>query len=217
MKLGKMQGRGYQSAGLLCLALVTLAAPLAAQEGHFSIGGKISGLNGTLVLQNNLADDFTTRAIGTFSFAFETRAACGTRYSVTIKTQPLNQVCTVSNGEGTVANATVTDVSLACRSLPAATLEADSGIRSAMLRWRSPASGTRFNVLISSQPGCDVRNLASCADRRIIQGATSPLTVPDLQNGRAWYFWIESELPDGERSYSDRAVARPNVMRPTVP
>ncbi|MBP9112614.1 MAG: hypothetical protein KBF88_07375, partial [Polyangiaceae bacterium] len=81
----------------------------------YMIGGAVSGLAGSgLVLQNNLGDDATINANG--SFAFPTARESGTGYAVTVKTQPSNrtQVCTVTNGTGSVNAADVTNIGVTC-------------------------------------------------------------------------------------------------------
>lgn len=81
----------------------------------FTVGGAVSGLIGTVVLQNNAGDDLTISANGSFTFA--TRVADGGAYAVTVKTQPAGQACAVGNGTGTVSGANVTNVSVACSDL----------------------------------------------------------------------------------------------------
>jgi hypothetical protein len=80
----------------------------------FTIGGTLSGLasGATVVLQDNLGDNLTLTANGTFTFA--TPLATGTPYSVTVLTPPTGQTCTVANGTGTVGTANVTNVSVTC-------------------------------------------------------------------------------------------------------
>ena len=78
----------------------------------YSIGGSVSGLGGTLVLQDNGGDDLTLTANG--AFTFNTPLANGAGYNVTVKTAPSGQTCTVSNGSGTVSSANVTTVAVAC-------------------------------------------------------------------------------------------------------
>lgn len=78
----------------------------------YSIGGTVSGLNGTLVLQNG-TETLNVTANGAFTFA--TRAGEAATYAVTIATQPANQVCTVASGSGT-ATANVTTVTVSCAS-----------------------------------------------------------------------------------------------------
>ncbi|MGH7270257.1 MAG: hypothetical protein ACREJ3_07470, partial [Polyangiaceae bacterium] len=85
------------------------------QTGSFAIGGQVSGLaGGSVVIEDNGGDDVTVSASGTF--AFPTLLASGATYAVTVKTQPSmpTQTCTVTSGTGTVANAAVTSVRIAC-------------------------------------------------------------------------------------------------------
>ena len=66
--------------------------------GSFSVGGSVSGLSGTVVLQDNGGDDLSVAASGPFTFA--TKVATGSAYSVTVKTNPSGQTCTVAGGTG---------------------------------------------------------------------------------------------------------------------
>ena len=77
----------------------------------YSIGGTLSGLAGTLVLQNNAGDDLSLSANG--SFAFATPLPYNSAYNVTVLTQPAGQTCTVTSGNGT-ATANVTNVAVSC-------------------------------------------------------------------------------------------------------
>ena len=81
---------------------------------RFTISGTVSGLAGTVVLQNNAGDDLSVSANGTFSFT--ATVASGAPYDVTVLTQPTNpwQTCVVTSGTGTVTNADITDVEVAC-------------------------------------------------------------------------------------------------------
>ncbi len=91
------------------IVLVTLNDPGLP----FTIGGNVTGLNGNLVLQNNNGDNLSTNTNGNFSFA--SSIGEGLSYSVSILTQPVGQLCTVSNFSGT-ATADVTDVAVSCTS-----------------------------------------------------------------------------------------------------
>ena len=77
----------------------------------YTIGGSISGLSGTVILQNNNTNNLTLTANGSFTFSIP--VAADSSYSVTVVTQPASQFCSVSNGSGT-ANANVTTVQLTC-------------------------------------------------------------------------------------------------------
>ncbi len=79
---------------------------------NYAIGGTISGLSGTVVLQDNGASNLTTATNGPFSFG--TLLPSGATYNVTVATNPPGQACTVANGSGTVGSADVTNVSVTC-------------------------------------------------------------------------------------------------------
>ncbi len=78
----------------------------------FTIGGTVSGLDGTVVLQDNGGDDLTISANGAFTFT--TKIDDGGDYAVTVKTQPSTQLCEVTNGTGTVVAANITNVGVTC-------------------------------------------------------------------------------------------------------
>ncbi|HDZ87236.1 MAG TPA: hypothetical protein ENH38_01280, partial [Nitrospirae bacterium] len=78
----------------------------------YTAGGTVSGLTGTMILQNNGGDDLAITSNGAFTFS--TAVADGSGYSVTVKTQPAGQTCFVTNGSGTVSGADVTDVAVGC-------------------------------------------------------------------------------------------------------
>ena len=78
----------------------------------YSVGGTVSGLSGTVVLQDDGGDDLSVSGNGAFSFA--TRLASGVAYNVTVKTNPSGQTCQVSGGTGTVASANVSNVVVTC-------------------------------------------------------------------------------------------------------
>src|SRR5881409_1999257 len=81
----------------------------------FTVGGTISGLSGTVVLQNNGGDNLTISVNG--SFAFAAALINASPYAVTVLAQPAGQTCTVANGSGTVAGANVTNVTLTCSAI----------------------------------------------------------------------------------------------------
>ena len=77
----------------------------------YSITGTVSGLASTgLVLQNG---DESLAITSNGNFRFPTGAANGASYSVTVKTQPSGQVCSVLNGMGKISGAAAT-VSVMC-------------------------------------------------------------------------------------------------------
>jgi len=81
---------------------------------RYSVGGSVTGLqNGSLVLQNNGSDDVSIASDG--RFLFTTSLPAGTTYSVAVASQPPGQTCQVSSGTGTVGEANVADVIVACQ------------------------------------------------------------------------------------------------------
>lgn len=76
----------------------------------YAIGGTVTGLTGTLVLQNNAGDDLTITANG--AFIFGTPIIGGLNYNVTVLDDGA-QTCTVTNAFGT-ATADVTNVAVNC-------------------------------------------------------------------------------------------------------
>ena len=78
----------------------------------YTVGGTVSGLSGTVVLQDNGGDNLSVSANGSFTFA--TALPTGAPYNVTVLTNPAGQTCTVSNGSGTVGSANVTSVAVSC-------------------------------------------------------------------------------------------------------
>jgi 6-phosphogluconolactonase (cycloisomerase 2 family) len=78
----------------------------------YTIGGTVSNLVGSVVLQNNGGNNLSVSANG--PFAFSTPLVNGAPYAVTVLTQPSEQICTVGSGTGNVPGANVTSVSVNC-------------------------------------------------------------------------------------------------------
>ncbi len=80
----------------------------------YSVGGLLSGLASgkTVVITNNGGDDLSLTADGAFTFG--TQVDSGGGYSIAVKTQPVGETCTVTNGAGTVATADINQVSITC-------------------------------------------------------------------------------------------------------
>lgn len=76
------------------------------------VGGSVAGLTGTVVLQNNGADDLSISANGSFTFA--TLLLPGAAYQVSVRSQPANRECTVTSSTGTAGGADVTNVAVTC-------------------------------------------------------------------------------------------------------
>jgi hypothetical protein len=99
-------------AGTASSSNITNVAVVCANA--YSVGGSVTGLTGNVVLQDNNGDNLTVSANGAFTFA--TPVANGSPYSVSVLTQPANQVCSVPNGAGTIALANVGNIVVVCAS-----------------------------------------------------------------------------------------------------
>lgn len=97
--------------------------PTPTPPATYSVGGTASGLSGSgLVLQDNAGDDLAVSANG--AFAFSSPLTAGSAYQVSVKSQPGSpaQVCSVVEGSGTVATASVTSVVVTCTNSAAYTI-----------------------------------------------------------------------------------------------
>src|SRR5437867_3586195 len=97
---GTLAGANITNVTLTCSAIV------------FSVGGTVSGLSGTVALQNNGGDNLSISVNGGFTFA--AALTNSSPYAVTVLAQPAGQTCTVANGAGTVAGANITNVTVTC-------------------------------------------------------------------------------------------------------
>jgi hypothetical protein len=79
---------------------------------QYSVGGTVTGLSGSVVLQDNGGDDLTLTGNGPFTFP--TGLANGAAYNVTVKTQPAGETCTIPNPDGTISSTSVTDIAVSC-------------------------------------------------------------------------------------------------------
>jgi uncharacterized delta-60 repeat protein len=95
--------------GVPNLAVVTISDDESAPS--FAIGGTVSGLVGGDLVLRNLGEDVSPID---GQFAFAERLPAGFPYDVTVAVQPSDQICSVTNGAGIVADADVTDVAVDC-------------------------------------------------------------------------------------------------------
>lgn len=68
----------------------------------YYVTGSVSGLSGTLVLQNNGGDDLSITSNG--SFKFNPLYDSGSAYNVTALSQPVGKNCVITGGSGTIDN-----------------------------------------------------------------------------------------------------------------
>jgi len=98
--------------GTISGADVTSVTVDCVDSSTYNVGGYVSGLTGTLALQNKSGDDLPITEDGTFTFA--TVLADGSTYAVTVLIQPDGQTCSVTSGSGIISGANLTNVSVDC-------------------------------------------------------------------------------------------------------
>jgi uncharacterized repeat protein (TIGR03803 family) len=100
-------GAGTVSSANVANVVVTCA------DQAYSLGGTISGLNGSGLVLANGSDSLTVSS-GATSFTMPTQVAFSSSYDVTVKTQPAGLSCAVSQGSGTMPGTAVSNVTVNC-------------------------------------------------------------------------------------------------------
>jgi hypothetical protein len=157
-------------------------------EGQ-AIGGQLRGLGPgeTLTLQNNLGDDLTLSANG--SFTFPTPVASGATYSVTIRatpSSPIGQTCSVSNASGTVGGSPVASVIVDCDLLAYFPFQGNA----------NDASGYGHDAVVvdatlTSDRNGDANSAYSFAGAGSIQAAMPTGFLPHGSAARTLIAWLE--------------------------
>ena len=88
-----------------------------------SVGGTVSGLVGTLTVENNAGDALTISSNG--GYVFSKQLSNGALFNVNVVQHPALQTCSVSNASGQIAQISVTNVDIFCA--PAGTRVSLSG------------------------------------------------------------------------------------------
>ena len=137
-------GHRVPSAGALALSLLLSAcggSGTNAPAATYSLEGSVSGLVGSGLVLNVAANGSSSASVaanGTVDLA--KAVAAETSYTVTVATQPSSpaQVCSVTNGSGTISNANVTNVAISCAAPVAAP---------------PPAAGLPITATVTGLPG----------------------------------------------------------------
>jgi len=79
---------------------------------YYNLGGTVTGLKGTVVLQNNGNDNLVITEDGAFVFGSLVEAQAA--YEISILVEPSIQVCSALNNAGSVGDSSVTDVNITC-------------------------------------------------------------------------------------------------------
>jgi hypothetical protein len=168
---------------------ITVTATCTTNVVNYTISVAVTGLTGTLVMQDDKSDNLTFTTNNTQTFA--TSYPSGSSYTVSVKTQPTGQTCTLSsNASGTItSNVTVTAT---CTTNPTYTISvAVTGLTGTLVVQdnvgptlsfttnatqtfsNTYASGATYSVTVQTQPTGQTCTLSSNASGTI----TSNITV----------------------------------------
>lgn len=175
----------------------------------YTIGGDVSGISGTLVLQNNLADDLSISADGAFQFA--TALDDAAVYSVTVLTQPSGQTCVVSNGSGTVAAANVTNIVLTCTTNDVTPPARSAGLPSEA----QPTGTTQVSMTLTTDEAatCKYGMVASTLFGSIAStfgttgGTSHSETIASLTNGSTYNYYIRCQDSSANANSDDYTIS----------
>jgi hypothetical protein len=107
-----------RNTGTVTAAVTTVS--ITCSTNAYTVGGSLTGVTGTITLQNNGTDTLSLTAIQT-PFTFPNEVAYGAPYSVVVTTPPTTQTCSAANGTGTMGAGNVTNVAVSCLTIPSIT------------------------------------------------------------------------------------------------
>lgn len=195
--------------GMVAEENVTDVAVVCTPNTH-TIGGSVSGLNGSVVLQNNGGDNLTVSSNGPFTFT--TALNYGSSYAVTVLTQPMGQTCSVSNGTGT-ANANVTNIAISCIDNPPPTptnVQATAGVRSITVTFTTVTPSSKSTSLLNSS----ITFTANCISTNggvsgTATGTSSPLIVTGVTPGKSYTCTVSATGAGGTSTSAPSNVVIP--------
>lgn len=187
---------------------------VACSTDTFSIGGSVSGLVAAGLQLALNGDQALSVAAGAVSFEFADPLADGSNYDVTVTNQPAGQWCEVSNGQGQLDGAPVTDVLVSC---------GDVGISFSLneIDFGTVTVGSSSSIVLSiSNPGSTPLSIDGIAPPgspfEIIANGCSPLPIT-LEAGESCSLEIrfnnvEPGLQTDELTVSSNADNSPHTI-----
>ena len=153
----------------------TPSAPAPVIVSEYTISGTLSGLIAPeLVIENNLSDEITMSADG--SFTFLTYFENGSDYEVLIKVQPNTQTCIVNNASGQISNHDVTNITINCENNTA-----------------TPASEYKISGTVSGLVASQVVLQSNLGDEITIDTNSSFMFPTAFQNGLNYQVLITAQ------------------------
>jgi sugar lactone lactonase YvrE len=176
---------------------------------RYAIGGTVTGLQAAgLVLQNNGGDDLALQADAS-GFTFAATLAEGASYSVSVKTQPNGQWCTVARGQGTMAGSAVTTVAVACVKASAhvgtlvgsgATGSNDgTGTAAAFNQPSGVAVDASGRILVADTDNNTIRSITAAGVVTTLAGSPDAIADDPAQDGKgsaASFYWPQGLATD---------------------
>ena len=156
----------------------TLLASIANPTSSFTLGGTVSGLSGTMVLENNGADSLTISSNGAFTFAGA--ITTGNPYQVAVAAQPTGQTCSVTNGKGTAGSVNISNVAVSCVvvivNVPTVTGLSQASAQAAIATAGLVVGTVSQTVSTSVAPG-NVISASPAAGSSVVQGSAVNLVI----------------------------------------
>lgn len=145
---------GCAGLGLAAAQLTIMDDDRPFVETGYTLGGTVTGLEGSGLELSNFGRRLAIAGDGPFTFAGT--YATGANYDVVVTQQPgaPAQTCTVSNGQGTIGEADVTDVLVTCETIaPGTGADPDFGTDGKVTIDIEPDSDDRFAMKLALQNG----------------------------------------------------------------
>ena len=147
----------------------------------YFLGGTVSGLSGTVVIQSNQGESLTITANG--SFQFTKKYMQGTGYTVYVTTQPSGQNCTVTNRYELISS-DVTNIAISCSDL--VSIGGGSGSSNGTTATRVYGQGGSFTSNTINNGGVSPVSLNGAWGLAI--DSSGGLYVCDWENHRVLYY-----------------------------
>ncbi|MFA6183597.1 MAG: hypothetical protein WC682_00670 [Parcubacteria group bacterium] len=171
----------------------------------YTIGGVISGLSESVTLQNNSEDDLTLTANGSFIFA--TALYSSNNYIITVLTQPTGQTCTVTNGNGTITNSNINNVTVDCVTNPpvisdgSPSEDLDKNITEINLSVTTDKNATCKYATIPNIAYADMPNIFTVTGE-----TTHSVLINNLTDGNTYAYYIRCDDGIGHANTNDYII-----------
>ena len=183
-----------KSASSLDDARTAINSQIGTAVNVYTIGGSISGLSASgLILAsgtNTVSPSSTAN-----SFTFSSKKATNGIYAVTVQANPTGQTCTISNGSGTVASQSITNIAVTCTTNTRTLSGTISGLTTSGLVLKNGSD----EITVSS--GASTFQFSSA----VTSGATYAATVKTQPTGKT------CSIANGSGTMSDSGVSNVQV------